>query len=108
MDLDGRFFLHFIGAVAYLQSQFFDLFSGLDYFVEVEPGLDVVSCQRKWDVGGLAMEDVVYFALGGSCLVSVEIGHPADFNLLVAYGWYDDPEDHENNQESVRFGSAKW
>jgi len=95
--MDLKFFLTFIGAVAYLQDQFYDDWSKLTVIYEVDPGKQAVACQRKWTVGGINLEDIVYFGLFGMANVSCDIGHPADYDLLIAYGVYDDPSDHPDN-----------
>ena len=88
--IDLRFFLTFIGAVAYLQDTLWDEFVKMDHISIVEPGVHTTNCKRSWAVGGLPVEDEVTFRMDNRVYISGVVGHPQDFSTLIVWGVYED------------------
>ena len=102
-----RFFLTFIGAVAYLQSELWDEFAPLHYLSEVKPGVHTTLCKRKWTVGGIDVEDEVKFPMNRQLYFSGIVGHENDFSTLVVWGIYDDPRPDLKNPKVGAFWTTE-
>ena len=102
-----QFFLTFIGAVAYLQDQFYEEWTELDFLAEVKPGVHTTTCKRIWDVGGIKVEDEVVFPMDRNAYISGAVGHEFDFSTLIVYGFYDDPNPQQKNPKVGAFWTTE-
>ena len=102
-----RFFVTFIAAVAYLQRELWDEFTQLDFISEVEPGVHTTLCRRKWEVGGLTLEDEVSFPMDRHLYFSGITGHEQDFSTMMVWGIYEDPKPELHNPKVGSFWSTE-
>lgn len=84
--LNLKFFLTFIGAVAYLHQELFENFSQKAYITSVDPGMHTTVCKRTWEVGGIEVEDEVVFPMENQIHISGIVGHKHDFSTLIVWG----------------------